>query len=123
MVYFIVVYLSFSSKMPMIGVRAFAIIFVFITYHFCFNLFYIIALVENCIKINEIKGKCNVISQLEKSEIDVVNELRIDYLLAIILKESGIKRDDMLSKMFDMIDMSNISEPQKIKDYLKSYYP
>lgn len=120
--YFIVLYFSLVSIRNITNKYFFTFVFVVSTYHFFFNLFYIIALIGMCIKINAIKDLCNRVSQSEKSQISVANEVRIDYILAMLLKEREIKRTQMLEDLEKIIDLSNIKNKQEIKDYLKSYY-
>lgn len=122
MVYLIAIYLMLTSNKLLIDKIWFVTIFLVIVYHFCFNIFYIISLIENCIKINEIKGVCTKIATVEKSNVDIANELRIDYILKIIIEERNIDKARMLDDLFEMLDKTNIQNPQKIKDYLQNYY-
>lgn len=118
--YLLGIYLSFLSERQVIDKCFFVICFMVVCYHFFFNLFYIVALVGECINIYEIKNQCGKIALLEKSTIDVANEIRIDYILAILLR--GKKKEQLLGDLFEMIDKSNISDKQAIKTYLKKYY-
>ena len=122
MIYLIAIYLMLTSNKLLIDKIWFVTIFLVIVYHFCFNIFYIISLIENCIKINEIKGVCTKIATVEKSNVDIANELRIDYILKIIIEERNIDKARMLDDLFEMLDKTNIQNPQKIKDYLQNYY-
>ena len=54
--------------------------------------------------------------------MDTANEIRIDYILAIILKERGVKRDVFLNEILQMVDKSNLKEGEDLKKYLYSYY-
>lgn len=121
-VYLIALYLIIASNEETTAFPLFLLCFLVVTYHFTFNVFYIIALIGNCIRINEIKNKSNNIALISRSNIEVANEIRIDYILAILLKEKGINRDGMLKDLFNIIDKSKISNKQEIKDYLLSYY-
>lgn len=120
--YLFIVYMAIISSKLLISIIPFTICLFFIVYHFSFNIFYIIALIGNCIKINEIKNICSNISILEKNDISIANEVRIDYLLALILKERGIRRSEMLKDLDNIIDRSNIADKEKIKEYLYKYY-
>jgi len=121
-IYLIMLYLVIASDKGVIAKTKFVLILVGIIYHFCFILFYIISLIENCIRVNELKNVCNKITTVEKSNIDIANELRIDYLLALVLKEHSIDKEKMLDVLFDMIDKSNLQQNQDIKKYLRDYY-
>ena len=85
-------------------------------------MFYIIALIENCIKINEIKNTINKIYEVEKTTVDRANELRIDYILAIVLEEKGISKNDMLKTLYNMIDKTKETNEKELKEYLGRYY-
>ena len=78
-------------------------------------------MIGECIKINEIKNKCEKVASLEKTTIDIANEVRIDYILAVLLKDRGNK-SHLMNALIEIIDKSNISDKQAIKDYLKKYY-
>lgn len=120
--YLLFMYLLIVSNRAVTAFPIFAICFVVTIYHFIFNMFYIVALIGNCIKVNEIKNICTDISSFDRSNISIANEIRIDYILAMLLKERDIKRETMLKDLFNIIDKSNISNRQEIKDYLSNYY-
>lgn len=118
----LLVLFALASDKEIINFPVFIVFFTILSYYFFFNLFYVIALIGNCIKINEIKNICNSIESIDKPNISIANELRIDYILAILLKERGISRELFLKDLLLMIEQSNIQEKQKVKDYLISYY-
>ena len=120
--YLLFIYLLIASDKNKIDQVYFKVIFGVITYHFFFNLFYIIALIENCIKINEIKNTINKIYEVEKTTVDRANELRIDYILAIVLEEKGISKNDMLKTLYNMIDKTKETNEKELKEYLGRYY-
>ena len=122
MVYLIVIYLTIISDKPLLNKGYFVIIFVVVIYHFCFNIFYIISLIENCIKINAIKNIGDRIDMIKKSNIDIANEVRIDYILAMLLKEKNIGKKILLNDLYKIIDEMNIPNKQDIKEYLSNYY-
>lgn len=121
-VYLTIIYMAIASNQEMVGKAFFTCIVVLVLYHFFFNIFYIIALIGNCIKINQIKNACNKVSSVEKSIIDRANEIRIDYLLAIVLSDRGIDRKQVLGKLDEMIEKSNDANKTEIKNYLRNYY-
>ena len=120
--YLLFIYLLIASDKNKIDQVYFKVIFGVIIYHFFFNLFYIIALIENCIKINEIKNTINKIYEVEKTTVDRANELRIDYILAIVLEEKGISKNDMLKTLYNMIDKTKETNEKELKEYLGRYY-
>ncbi len=121
-VYLIIIYFLIVSDKEVMVEWIFWSVFVVIVYHFLFNLFYVVALVGSCIKMNSIKRKCYKISFNERSLVDAANEIRIEYLLAIILKDKGIRKEAFLKKLDEMVDLSKMSNKDEVKKYLKDYY-
>lgn len=119
-VYLLIIYFSLMCNTLTIGKNIFFICCGFICYHFFFNLFYIIALIGECIEIYTIKNQCKKVMEIEKSIIDIANEIRIDYILALLLQ--GSSRERLLKELFEIIDKSNISNQQYVKEYLKRWY-
>ena len=60
--------------------------------------------------------------KIEKSLPDIANEIRIDYLLALILKTNRMDREEFITSLDDMIDSSDVNEKEALKRYLHSYY-
>jgi len=120
--YLILVYFTLISEREIIDKGPFIACSVVICYHFFFNLFYIISLIGDCIKINGIKSQSEKILSLEKSVYDIASEFRIDYILAILLKEKGIDREQLLNDIYSMIDKSSLKDKQMVKEYLYNYY-
>ena len=118
--YFLLIYFSLLSERPVIGKIPFIICFIVVCYHFFFNLFYIIALIGECIEINMIKNNCEKIVSVTKTTIDIANEVRIDYILSELFKGENIEK--LRKDLSEMIDKSSISNKQDIKEYLKNYY-
>lgn len=59
-----------------------------------YNMFYMISLVNNCIKLYEIKNQYDNIQEYERNIIDDVNEVRIDLLFKYLMENSGENIDD-----------------------------
>lgn len=121
-VYLIIIYFLIACDKEVANRWIFWLVFVVIVYHFLFNLFYVLSLVGSCIKMNSIKRKCYRVSINEKSFVDAANEIRIEYLLAIILKDKGIGKEAFLKKLDEMIDLSKLPNKNEVKKYLKDYY-
>lgn len=122
MTYLFLIYFCISSTEKLIGEFPFNIIFVLVLYHFFFNIFYILALIGVFIKLNSLKNKSEIIRRIDKTDCDVANELRIDYILAVLLKEKGIHRDELLRSLDNMIEQSDIQDKDSIKKYFYDYY-
>ena len=120
--YLLLVYFAFISTMEVLNKIPFIICSTLVCYHFFFNLFYIISLIGECLKINKIKTQSREIISLEKTIYDIANEFRIDFILAILLKEKNLNREQLLKELCSMIDKSNISDGEIIKEYFRNYY-
>ena len=83
---------------------------------------YIVSLVGSCISLSSIKNQCYKISQNAHSVIDLANEIRIEYLLKIVLANSGINRHKFLQELFSLLDESQVKNKEEIKDYLRHRY-
>ena len=122
-IYLIMLFFTLASNKHLICKPLFMFFFILIVYHLFFNLFYILALIGNCIKLNSLKTSCEAVKKVEKSLHDLANEVRIDYLLSYVLKMNGTCRRDFLSTLDSLIDSSEISEKEELKHYLHNYYP
>lgn len=121
-IYMIIIYLTLASDKVVLNKKEFYIVFILVVYHLSFNIFYILQLISNCIKLNSIKEKCETINRIEKSLLDSANEIRIDYILAILLNERNINRDDFLKKIDEMIEQGNYKNSIELKEYINNYY-
>lgn len=121
-IYLIIIFFSLASEKTQISKIPFEIIFFLVVYHIFFNLLYILALIGNCIKLNNLKNSCETVKKIEKSLPDLANEVRIDYLLAITLKANKIDREEFIRVLDNMINSSDIREKKVLKEYLHNYY-
>lgn len=122
LVYLFFLYFIFMSDKNVINALSFWAIFIVTVYHFFFNIFYIVALIGSCIMINTIKRNCYKISLIERPLLGVANEIRIEYLLAILLKDKGIDKKTYLNKLYEIIDKTNMENKEEVKKYLEKYY-
>lgn len=120
--YIIFLWICIHSDKKIVSPLFFYIIFIILIYHFFFNLFYTLALIGNCIKFFEIKNKCYKLIQTDKSKIDIANEIRIDFLLSIILKDKGFDNGMFIEHLDEIVDKSKILEKEELKRYFHSYY-
>ena len=121
-IYMFIIYAVLLCQKPKVCVGIFWILCVLIIYHFCFNILYIVSLVGSCISLSSIKNQCYKISQNAHSVIDLANEIRIEYLLKIVLANSGINRHKFLQELFGLLDESQVKNKEEIKDYLRHRY-
>ncbi len=118
--FFILLIIMSDVKIAPIGI--FLVVFTLASYHFFFNLFYIIALVGACIKLNGIKYKCHNILFNEKTLMDMANEIRIDYLLEVLYKDKNISKGEIMKELNLLVDRTNLKEKEDVKRYLNHYY-
>lgn len=120
--YVILLTLFIQSSFQLCNRVVFYIVFLLMCYHLFFNMFYILALIGNCIRFFEIKNKCYKFLHIEKTRMDLANEVRIDFLLSIILEEKNLDKNQLVGYLDEMIDKSKISEKKDLKNYLHNYY-
>lgn len=121
-IYMFIIFVSLLSAKPKVCIGVFWILCALVIYHFCFNVLYIVSLIGSCIKLNSIKNQCYKVAKNDYSIIDSANEIRIEYLLKIVLKNTGIKREQFLQELFDLLDESQIKNKEEIKEYLRHHY-
>lgn len=119
-VYFLVVPILLNSNLPLPDKRIFYILFFLILYHLFFNTYYLIALLGNCIHFIEIKNKIYDIDEIEKTTIDIANEIRIELLMGKVLR--GMEREELVNQLETVVEMSNIENKDEIKQYFRNYY-
>lgn len=117
-IYMILLVLFIISNYRVPGAVAFYAIEALTVYAICFNLFYTVSLVFNCIQCFGIKRIYDVNS--EKDFFDKANELRIDYILSFVLKQNNITREEFL-KTLDKYSVQSEYEKELI-EYFKKYY-
>lgn len=106
------------SSNNLINIIAFYFVEGVFAYMVCFNLFYTVSLVFNCIQCFGIKRIYDTNS--EKDFFDKANEVRIDYILSFILKQNNITREEFL-KTLDSYTAQSEYEDELI-EYFKKYY-
>lgn len=91
-------------------------------YHFFFNIFYTVALTSNCIKLYRISNIYQEVLAKDKRFFDTLNEVKIDYILSIIMNIGSYNLDQVRDDMISFIERSNIDEKDKLIAYVKSAY-
>lgn len=116
------IHFSLYSTHNLISIIPFYIIFLFVLYLFLFIIFYTISLISNSIKIFFITNQYSEILENEKTIYEEVNELRIDYILNIILEAKCTSSETFMNDLNKYLDSSNIKDKESVKNYLKNYY-
>lgn len=119
-VYFSIIPIMINSKAELPDRRVFYGIVFFLVYHLFFNIYYILALLGNCIRFIEIKNKIYNVKEIEKTTIDIANEIRIELLMSEVLK--GMEKSELLYQLELLVDLSSIDGKDEIKQYFRDYY-
>lgn len=116
----IVAYLITGSRLELpTEIVFYLLIFIFI-YIILFCIFYTIALVFNCICLFSIN---NIYTTFQEKDIfDKANEVRIDYILSILLEICKISKEDFLKDLNNKTDNMSEKDKKDIKRYFEQYY-
>lgn len=87
-----------------------------------YNMFYMISLVNNCIKLYEIKNQYDNIQEYERNIIDDVNEIRIDLLFKYLMESSGKNIGDLCEEITELIDTSEYDKKEEMIKYIEQCY-
>ncbi|MGV8983841.1 hypothetical protein [Clostridium sp.] len=119
---FFLIYIILYSPYNLPSQTIFYLIFAVLSYVFIFTIFYTVSLVSNSIKLFFITNTYDEIIKTEKDLCLEANEIRIDFILNILIENHGIEKEDFLSELQVFVDKSNIKEKQAIKNYFTQYY-
>lgn len=113
-------YIILQSNLIVPSKIIFYIICFCIVYFILFCIFYTVSLVFNCIDLFVIN---NIYEGVENKRIyDRVNEIRIDYMLSIILHICNISKSDFLKGLDENAQNYSEEERNEIKEYFERYY-
>lgn len=118
----IILNILITSRLPIVNIYFFYILVVLEVYHLCFIIFYTVALIRNCIKISEIKDVYSELDEKEKTEYDIINEIKIDYIFHIILGKNNITLEELVEDLITVVNNSQIDDKEKIIRYIKQQY-
>lgn len=111
-----------NSNLPIVDIGIFYFLIAIEVYHIVFIVFYTTALVKNCIKIYRIKSLYDDIDSVEKRDYELVNEIKIDYILSIIMNDHNISLEQIVTEIVDLIEKSGIEKKDKVIRYIKNQY-
>lgn len=116
----IVVLLLLSSNRKLVSLFAFVILLIVISYFTFFNIFYTVSLVFNCITCFSIK---NIYDRCESKDFfDEANEIRIDFILSIILKINDITEEQFIGNLEEAVKKTDTNEQKDLIDYFYKFY-
>lgn len=111
-----------NSDLPIVDIRLFYFLITIVVYHIAFIIFYTTALVKNCIKIYKIKSLYDELDSVEKRDYELANEIKIDYILSIIMKKYDISLEEIVSDIINLTEESEIEDKDKVIRYIKNQY-
>lgn len=111
-----------NSNLPIVDIRFFYFLIIIEVYHIAFIIFYTTALIRNCIKIYRIKSLYDDLDSVEKRDYELANEIKIDYILRIIMKKYDISLEEIVIDIIELIEASEIEKKDKVIRYIKNQY-
>ena len=122
-VIFFILYLILYSQEYLWNKTIFYLISFIIIYLFIFTIFYTVSLVSNTVHFFISIKKYDKISLEEKSLINIANEVRIDFIISLILKSNDINKDEFSNALLEFVQKCNVSNKKdELENYLKKYY-
>lgn len=118
----IVIYMLCSSEVVMAPIVIFYLILFLEIYHVIFILLYTVSLIENCIELYKIKNIYSEIESTQKTIHDNVNEIKIDFILSTLISNYGCSTTEVIDKMIQFVEESDISNKEAIIQYIKNQY-
>lgn len=117
-----ILFVFISANVPVVGAGVFYGGCYITIYLVLFNLFYIIALIGNCIRLYLITIKFDELEILERSLIDDANEIRIDYILNSIGNAKSISREALRNMLIEYTNRTDKPSKKDIVEYFQNYY-
>ena len=89
---------------------------------FFFNIFYTVSLVGNCISLHKIKNLYDDIELERTTLIELLNDVRIDFILAQIGELRKKDPKDIVEERIQTVKQSSIEEKEALLKYLEEHY-
>lgn len=118
----LIVYLAMMSDKNILESKGFWLITSVEVYHIIFIIFYTVALIENCIKMYNIKNIYEEIEDKEKNFYNIVNEVKIDFIFSTMINNFGCNLEDVKKSLIEFVDESNLKNKDEIMKYIKKQY-
>lgn len=106
----------------MVSVYVFYLIFFIYSYFVFFNIFYTVSLVGNCIRLYKIKNLYDDIELERTTLIELLNDVRIDFILAQIGELRKKDPKDIVEELIQTVKQSSIEEKEALLKYLEEHY-
>lgn len=121
LLYLIIIDLCLSSTLEVFGKIIFGIVITIIVYHISFNIFYLVDVVENCIKLYKIKQTYGrIVDNNLKGE---ANEIRIDFIFAILMNLCESSQEQLCDELIKYVKKTATEEEaKKLINYFTERY-
>lgn len=121
-IFFLVYVFLFSDKVATNVIVFYAVVAI-LSYWFVFTVFYVVSLTGNCIKVFHISNTYNNVIQLEQRQLnEVMNEIRIDFILKILQEHSDVAPEKFLQSLLSYVKSIPINEQDRVIEYFKKHY-
>lgn len=121
-IYLIGVDLCISSNKELVNKYIFWILVMIIVYHFCFNISYLIALINNCIKLYKIK---QIYGEIQKTNLDKQVErieVRIDFILSTLMNLCKCSQNDLCKELIHFVEVSQLERKDELISFFEKKY-
>lgn len=118
----LLVYFTLNTPIDILPKIAFYITLVIIIYYILFIIFYLISLIGNIIRLFYISHIYKDIDKEKKNLYVQANEVRIDFILNLIISQTNLDSEEFKSKLDEYLDASEMENKKEIKEYFKQYY-
>ena len=118
----VIIVLAISSNKSQVNAIVFWLISWILTYHFFFNIFYLVSLVRNCVELYKIK---RIYSKIEKEEwrfIDEINDVRIEFLLSTLMNVCDCSQQQMKEFMIEFVRNRPSDNEERLEKYIEKRY-
>lgn len=119
---FFLIHIILYSPKSLPPIYIFYTIFAILSYIFIFTIFYTISVISNIVRVFFIKNIYNEAIENSKNLKEDTNEVRIDFILNLLISEKKISREIFLSKLISFVEATNIPNKESVKNYLVKYY-
>lgn len=121
-IYLIVIDFCISSNNNLITAKVFWLLVSVGIYHFCFNIFYLIALIKNCIELYKIKQIYGEIQNVNFTSQNERNEARIDFILATLMNICKCSQEDLSKELINYVKRSSMENKDDLIKYFSERY-
>lgn len=118
----IVLYFYLHSKLSLLPQIPFWVLTCILIYFTIFNVFYIVSLIGNCIKLYKIKQLYTGIEREEKGFYDVANEVRIDFIISTLTTMYDISPKQFMGDLENTVKQYDFEERERMIQYFREYY-